>query len=130
MILELLSFIGDIMVVVGVFAMVVAAYWWLALRRASQKIQAELEKGLLQIDQDRLVLLRVEVNNDQFLCYNLQTKDFVCQGSNMGEIRQRFKQRFPHKNAAICDGDETAIRMLNTQIEELYETGTGIRSSP
>ena len=129
MILELLSFIGDIMVIVGVFAMVVAVYWLLTVRRVRKKIEAELEKGLLQIDQDRLVMLRVEVNHDQFLCYNLLTKDFVCQGRSMSEIRQRFKQRFPDKDAAICDGDETAIRMLKTQIEELYETGTGIRSS-
>lgn len=129
MILELLTFVGYIMAMVGVLAMVVAVYWLLIVRRVRKNIEAELEKGLLQIDQDRLVLLRVEVNNDLFLCYNLQTKDFVCQGRSMAEIRQRFKQRFPGKNAAICDGDQTALQMLNTQIKEPHETGTGIRSS-
>jgi hypothetical protein len=70
---------------------------------------------------ERLIALTVEIDNNQYFCYNALTKDFVCQGYSLKEIIERFRLRFPHKAAAIYDGDATAVRTLRNQMEELDE---------
>lgn len=71
------------------------------------------------LEQERLIPLTVEVDLDQYFCYNSITKAFVCQGHNLKEIAERFKQRYPDKSAAIYNGDETAVRILKSQLETL-----------
>jgi len=35
------------------------------------------------------------------------------------EIRKRFRERYPNKDAAIYDGDQTAVATLKSQLQEL-----------
>lgn len=102
----------------------------LAWRQQRQKqADAEFNHLVAVLDQGKLIGLRVETNNDQFLCYNVRTQDFVCQGRSLVEIKSKFKQRFPNKDAAIVDGDETAIQTLKQQVKDLYESGNSVRSA-
>ena len=78
------------------------------------------------LDEERLIPLTVEVDLDQYFCYNSITKAFVCQGRNLKEIVERFRQRYPDKAAAIYDGDETAVRTLKHQLKELGENFSSI----
>ena len=78
------------------------------------------------LDEERLIPLTVEVDLDQYFCYNSITKAFVCQGRNLKEIVERFRQRYPDKSAAIYDGDETAVRTLKHQLKELGENFSSI----
>jgi hypothetical protein len=78
------------------------------------------------LDEERLIALTVEVDHNQYFCYNSITKDFVCQGSNLKEIRERFRERYPDKDAAIYDGDETAVATLKLQLKELKEKNENI----
>jgi hypothetical protein len=71
------------------------------------------------LDEERLIALTVELDDNQYFCYNSITKDFVCQGSDLTEIRKRFRERYPDKDAAIYDGDQTAVATLKSQLEEL-----------
>jgi hypothetical protein len=71
------------------------------------------------LDQERLIALTVEVDNNQYFCYNSITNDFVCQGSDLKEIRERFRERYPDKDAAIYDGDESAVATLKLQLKDL-----------
>ena len=91
---------------------------WL-LRRLSQGLGEELNSVGQALDEERLIALTVEVDHDQYFCYNSITKDFVCQGSDLKEIRERFRARYPDKDAAIYDGDETAVATLKSQLKEL-----------
>jgi hypothetical protein len=71
------------------------------------------------LDEERLIALTVEVDQNQYFCYNSITKDFVCQGSDLKEIRERFRERYPDKDAAIYDGDESAVATLKLQLKDL-----------
>jgi hypothetical protein len=62
-----------------------------------------------------LILLTVEVDHNQYLCYNAVTKEFVCQGIDVTEIVQRFRARFPDKSVTIFNGDDTAVATLQQQ---------------
>ena len=91
---------------------------WL-MYRLEQHIGKELTSVGQALDEERLIALTVEQQHDQFFCYNSVTNDFVCQGRDLKEIRERFRERYPNKDAAIYDGDTTAVSALKSQLKEL-----------
>lgn len=68
-----------------------------------------------------LVLLTVEVDHNQYLCYNAVTQEFVCQGADITEIAQGFRARFPDKTVAIFNGDTDAVSTLHQQFRAKHE---------
>ena len=88
----------------------------------SDDLKARVESG-------KIVLLEVEVENNEFFCYNSKTHQFVCQGRDVGEIIENFKQRFPGLNAVLHTGDEEALKTLRQQLKEHRETSDSIGSS-
>ena len=120
---EFLMWVGEVAMVT---ALVIMAFnllvFWIA-RRIEARIEARIAEEVSEIAQDleeeKLIALTVEIDGDQFLCYNAQTMTFVCQGRDLEEIRKRFRERFPSKSAAIYNGDESAIKVLKKQLKEL-----------
>ena len=96
-------------------------------RRLQIQVESELNETMEKLAQDRLIALTVEVDNNQYFCYNALTKDFVCQGQDLKEIIERFQLRYPNKSAAIYDGDEVAVKTLKAQMKELSEDSHSIR---
>ena len=92
-----------------------------------QRIDSGLDEVSKELELEQLIPLTIDVDGDQYLCYNSLTQDFVCQGVDLVEIIKRFKQRYPNKSAAIFDGNETAVSTLRSQLKELDENFGGIR---
>ena len=92
---------------------------FLLRRHIEQSMESELTGVGQALDEERLIALTVEVDQNQYFCYNSITKDFVCQGSDLTEIRERFRERYPDKDAAIYDGDQTAVATLKLQLKDL-----------
>lgn len=92
---------------------------WLLIKRLESQLAAELEILVDRIVDDILVLATVEVDGNQYLCYNSKTNEFLCQGINLREIATNFAARFPAKKLAIHNGDTTAVETLKKQMEEL-----------
>ena len=105
---------------------------WVTTRITSKifgrTLDSERVKIIIDLDKERLIPLTVEVDGDQYLCYNSLTNDFVCQGANLNEIVDRFCARFPDKEAALAKGDDAVITALKLQIKDLRENSSGIRS--
>ena len=115
-------------VVIGIFIGWVMVSLVQAMRAVNQAlaISPEAQDTLVKLTNETLVILEVEPVNDQFLCYNYFTKEFVCTGRNIEEIRDRFRQRYPNKDAAVAKGDPAALRILKQQLEVLHENRTSI----
>lgn len=96
---------------------------------AKSRLRAEVDETVQDLAEERLIPLTVEVDQNQYFCYNSITKAFVCQGENLKEIIEKFKLRYPNKSAAIYDGDETAVRALKSQWKEHNENRSSIRHS-
>ena len=99
---------------------------WL-MNRLTRDFRAELEEYAERLDNGKLIPVTVEVDQEQYFCYNAITKDFVCQGHTLKEIAERFSLRFPESKLAIYNGDETAVKVLKEQLEKL-STANGIKS--
>ena len=107
-------------VVVGIFlgAAIVQIWQVWQIHRELSQMEEEVAETLMELEEKTLIILEVEPINDQFLCYNHFTKDFVCKGRNIVEIVESFKQRYPNKNAAIAKGDPAALAVLKQQLKE------------
>jgi len=114
---------GDFLIYFGIgwliTSLVLSLLAFLLRRHIEQHIDQELTTVGQALDEERLIALTVEVEHDQYFCYNSITKDFVCQGSDLTEIRERFRERYPDKDAAIYDGDESAVATLKLQLKDL-----------
>jgi hypothetical protein len=114
---------GDFLIYFGIgwliTSLVLSVLAWLLRRHIEQSIESELTSVGQALDEEKLIALTVEVDHNQYFCYNSITKDFVCQGSDLKEIRERFRARYPDKDAAIYDGDESAVATLKSQLKEL-----------
>jgi hypothetical protein len=102
-----------------IFSIAVNLLEFLLRRHIEHSMESELTGVGHALDEVRLIALTVEVDQNQYFCYNSITKDFVCQGSDLKEIRERFRARYPDKDAAIYDGDESAVATLKSQLKEL-----------
>jgi len=126
---EFLIWVGEVLMVA---AMIIVTFNLLVLwisRRIEAKILEEVGEIAQDLEEEKLIALTVEVDGDQFLCYNAQTMSFVCQGRDLEEIRERFRQRYPSKSAAIYNGDESAVKTLKQQLKELNENSRSIGSA-
>ena len=101
------------------------------LEEAMKEVEEPNEQQTLKdrVENGRIILLEVEVADNQFFCYNSKTNQFVCQGSNVTEIIENFKQRFPGLNAVLHTGDETALNTLRQQLKEHREGSDSIGST-
>ena len=114
---------GDFLIWFGLIYLAVTIVFglleaWL-IYRFSRELSEELTSVGQALDEERLIALTVEQQHDQYFCYNSVTNDFVCQGRDLTEIRERFRERYPNKDAAIYDGDRTAVATLKSQLDEL-----------
>ena len=91
---------------------------WL-MHRLSRGLAEDLNEVGQALDEERLIALTVEQEHGQYFCYNSVTNDFVCQGRELTEIRERFRARYPNKDAAIYDGDRVAVATLKSQLKDL-----------
>jgi hypothetical protein len=125
----ILMSIGQVLmwISLAVLAFNLLVLWW--VRRIEARIVEELGEIAQDLEAEKLIALTVEVDGDQFLCYNAQTMTFVCQGRDLEEIRNRFRERFPSKSAAIYNGDESAVEVLKKQLKELNENSRSVGST-
>ena len=121
--MEIIEFIVDSLLIFITIHVGLTLLGWVLKRR----VDSELNEVSEDLEFERLIPLTIEVDGEQYLCYNSITQDFVCQGVDLVEIIKRFKQRYPDKSAAIFDGNETAVCALKSQLKELDENISGIR---
>lgn len=117
-----LEIIVNAVVGLGLGVIAFLLFVWVVAHRIRIRMYSDLESVMEKIAQERLIALTVEVDQNQYFCYNAITKDFVCQGYSLKEIVERFRLRYPNKAAAIYDGDEIAVKTLRTQLKDIDES--------
>ena len=122
----LIDFVLVLLDILFVGMIAFALFTWVV----SRNIEKQLNSVMQDLEEERLIPLTVEVDQDQYFCYNSLTKAFVCQGKSLTEIIERFKLRYPNKSVTIYNGDETAVRLLKRQMKDQSENSSSIRSTP
>jgi len=114
----MLEFLIPVVVGIVLGAAIVQIWQVWQIHRELSRMEEEVAETLEKLENETLIILEVEPINDQFLCYNHFTKDFVCKGRNIVEIVESFKQRYPNKDATIAKGNPAALAVLKKQLKE------------
>ena len=97
---------------------------WALRRWIESRVLATLHERMAEIEQTRLkqpVPLMVEEIEGRLYCWHAETKDFVCQGADLQELRDNFKLRYPGQNAHVQDGPEQLLHRLRQELKHLRQ---------
>ena len=96
---------------------------YLYIRNLVKKVISEIDNQIDQV-KNKLMPVVIERVNGQLYCYTEADKHFICQGTDMAEIKQAFEVRYPDMTAYLAGGEEELIKELRNQLKELNEAGT------
>jgi hypothetical protein len=68
-----------------------------------------------------MVGIVVEEDAGQLYFYRETDRQFLCQGSDLMEIRKRFNDMYPEKIAFLAGGDPALIERLKSELKILKE---------
>jgi hypothetical protein len=96
-----------------------------AAERFVDRLLAEIEKDApTQSPETRL---EIEVVDNQVLCYNADTKEYICQGQTLAQVIDNCKQRFPAAgDIKLVPANDDTREWAQAQLAKLNETGTSI----
>lgn len=113
--------------VLGALAATMLIRW--AANRFVERLLAAVDEPLEKEKAVEAATRRVEIEvvDNQILCYNIDTKEYICQGQDLSQVIENFKQRFPgtYDVNLVAANDETR-EWARTQLAKLNETGTSI----
>jgi hypothetical protein len=96
-----------------------------AANRFIDRLLSEIEKDSEVKPQE--TRLEIEVVNNQVLCYNADTKEYICQGQTLAQVIDNFKQRFPVAgDIKLVPANDDTREWARAQLEKLNETGASI----
>ena len=109
----------------GMAASVLILRWAInrAIDRMLERMDREDEEDNVVSDPANMEL-RVEFDRNIYFCYNVDDGAFVCQGTDLAEIRSNFRSRFPGVNAVIVDGDDNSVSWLKTEMSKSNDSVT------
>ena len=93
----------ELMSIVMLILMVGIAYAVVSYRRKKEKELDQYVDRALELYKRLIIMLKVDLVDKMYYCYNNETGDFVCQGKNIEEITKAFKERYPNHGSYILN---------------------------
>ena len=103
---------------IGIGLGLVALYVWHVIRKFQAEID-QLVEETVQVARDSLVGVVLEEDAGQLYCYRDSDRQFLCQGTNIGEIKKMFGELYPDKTAYLAGGDPALIERIKDELAEL-----------
>lgn len=114
---------------IGLGIGLVALYVWWVIQRFHNNLD-EMVRDTLDEVRASLVGIIVEEDGDQLYAYREKDRQFLCQGRNIAEIRQKFSEQYPDKTAYLSGGDPVLIERLKTELSQIKQqesTESGVK---
>ena len=111
------SFLFGIIVGLGI------AYWlihWIG-KMIFRKLEAAVEAEVEQREQGR-INMKVERHGNVLYAFDADNNDFVCQGTDLAELKRNFVARFPGRDGSVEGADTELHAELLKQKQELAKT--------
>ena len=96
--------------VAGMAASMLILRW--ALNRAINRM---MERMVPESSEEHQFKLRIELVENQLLCYNNSTMAFICQGASLKEVMDNFNKQFPGQDVILVSEDAGLIENLSKQ---------------
>ena len=110
----------ELMSIVMLILIAGIAYAAISYRKKQEKELDQYVDKALELYKKLIIMLRVELKDEMYYCYNNETGDFVCQGKSIEEITEAFKERYPNHGSYILNkylhlfpGEQTKADMVD-----------------
>ena len=120
----------ELMSIVMLILMVGIAYAAISYRKKQEKELDQYVDKALELYKKLIIMLRVELKDEMYYCYNNETGDFVCQGKSIEEITEAFKERYPNHGSYILNkylhlfpGEQTKADMVDDFSDDAIKQG-------
>jgi len=101
--------------VLGVVIAIVVIY--LYIRSLIRQVMMDID-GLIEEAKNQMMPVTVERENGIIYCYNKNDNQFICQGTNLSEIKAAFKARFPDRTAYLDGGNLELVEELRGELRK------------
>lgn len=106
-------------IVIGIWLFYLAIK--IALHVLTKKLERDLgnlEQTLEQYRDENTIPCRVELHDDVFFVYNDDTDEFMAQGRDLVELRERIQARWADRRVSVVAGDDDVLKILKAQLNE------------
>ena len=117
---DITSLVVSVLIGVGLGIGAVALYIWFVIQRFHSNLDSMVRETLEEV-RASLVGLIIEQDGDQLYAYRETDRQFLCQGADIAEIRQKFSEQYPDKTAYLSGGDPALIERLKTELAVIKE---------
>ena len=121
--MELMSIV--MLILIAGIAYVAVSY----RKKQEQQLDQYVDKAL-ELYKKMIIMLRVDLVDEMYYCYNNETGDFVCQGKSIEEITEAFKERYPNHGSYILNkylhlfpGEQTKADMVDDFSDDAIKQG-------
>ncbi len=118
--IEITQLVVGILVGAGLGIGAVVLYAWYLLSRVNRNLDNMVRETLDEV-RASLVGLIIEQDGDQLYAYRETDRQFLCQGSNIAEIRRKFSEQYPDKTAYLSGGDPDLVERLKAELAVIKE---------
>jgi hypothetical protein len=115
---DITNLVVTVLIGIGIGLGLVVLYVWHVIRKFQAEIN-QLVEETVQVAKDSLVGVVLEEDAGQLYCYRDSDQQFLCQGTNIGEIKKMFSELYPDKTAYLAGGDPALIERIKSELAEL-----------
>lgn len=124
---DITTLVANILIGIGLGIGLVAFWIWRTVRKFENEMRGLVRETIKEVEAQMLGVV-VEEDAGQLYFYRESDRQFLCQGTSLAEVRQRFNELYPEKIAFLAGGDPALIQRLTDELKILKEQEKGENS--
>jgi hypothetical protein len=117
---DITTIVANILIGLGLGIGLVVLWVWNTIRRFENDLRSVVRETIREVE-EQFVGVVVEEDAGQLYFYREEDRQFMCQGSTLAEVREKFNELFPEKIAYLAGGDPVLIERLKAELKTIKE---------
>jgi hypothetical protein len=115
---DITTIVANALIGIGIGLAVVTFVVWRIIRKFETDLRAVVREAVAEVEAS-LIGLVLEQEGDVIYAYTESDRQFVCQGTDLEQIRAGFRSRYPEKTAYLAGGDPELIERFKAELSQL-----------
>jgi hypothetical protein len=117
---DITTIVANILIGLGLGIGLVVLWVWNTIRRFENDLRSVVRETIREVE-EQFVGVVVEEDAGQLFFYREEDRQFMCQGSTLAEVREKFNELFPEKIAYLAGGDPALVERLKAELKTIKE---------